>query len=520
MAADFRAYGLRLLALFVALALPQSLVFWRFRFYESMVNVLADTFFEVGVFFFIALFLGRWKRWAYHAFFAFALIDFALSLACFLTNGQSVNIDTFSMVMGTNSEEAKEFFTFYFPWWKMLILAASVAALWLFYAKGKRQAAQGGRTARWGVVAYMALVMLSCCVPQRELRKFCSRIIPLKYVVIARSYQPVGKLADYRHDASVVALTDKHPDRIVVIVGESFSKSHSSVYGYEHKTNPELERMAEEGNVYAFSRCVAPAPFTHLAFMHLFSLYDGNDQKGKWYERETLFDVFGQFYDIRWISNQNSHGMHDNVQAAYAALSDSVWFADVALKRGGNYDEVVLPVAEEWKSRGSGPSLTIINLMGQHESFAMRYPSGWDRFKASDYAGLPEEQRAKMAEYDNATLYNDHVVSALFDLYKDERVLAFYFPDHGLDLYDSDPTYCGHAREANPRSVEACLPIPFFVYLSDSYKEAFPEHVAMVEGAVDREFCTTSFLASLMQLAGWKFAGSDEVEHHSVFDGK
>ncbi len=94
----------------------------------------------------------------------------------------------------------------------------------------------------------------------------------------------------------------------------------------------------------------------------------------------------------------------------------------------------------------NGNKCVFYHLMGQHEAFQSRYPKAFERFKAKDYLTFPEHQREVLAAYDNATLYNDYVVSSIIDLYKDKDAVVFYFSDHALDVFDTDPDFFGHAK--------------------------------------------------------------------------
>ena len=155
----------------------------------------------------------------------------------------------------------------------------------------------------------------------------------------------------------------------------------------------------------------------------------------------------------------------------------------------------------------SVPAITIVNLMGQHEEFVSRYPSKWNQFKPSDYPELPAHQREAIAQFDNATLYNDYVVASIFDLYKEANALLFYFPDHGLDLYDTTPDYCGHAQESDPRSMEICRQIPFFVYPTDQYREAHPDQVEQLTQAASQPFNIRDLIPLLLKITGYKIQG-------------
>ncbi len=59
------------------------------------------------------------------------------------------------------------------------------------------------------------------------------------------------------------------PAPIILISIDTFSAQHTSLYGYERETTPNLKRFAEEG--FTFRRCAANAPWTSASFAALFS---------------------------------------------------------------------------------------------------------------------------------------------------------------------------------------------------------------------------------------------------------
>ena len=500
----FRENWIQMLVISIAVALPICIVLAKTdREYDI---VITDTIFLTGCFFLIASQIGKWGKMLMHIYFVFAVLDFALSFGCYLTNCQSVNIDTFYLMMGTNKEEISEFFEFYFPLWKVLVWIGSLALLCFLYLCKRPRLCPPMGVSR--VCSILFLVLAALCFPslKREKYEWHVRIIPLKYVSIARMYEPLGKVAEHRHDLPLTETSSEHPRHIVIIIGESFSKSHSSIYGYKRPTNPELSQLASTGQMLVFSDCTAPAPFTHQTFKSIFSFWEGGDDN--WYDHDTFFDVFCQKYATRWISNQNSHGIHENVQATYANLCDTVWFACQHNDEEKNIlDGELLPTIKKFAADEDTPSMTIINLMGQHEAFEWRYPSSWNYFKPKDYTDYKAHQRLYMAQYDNATRYNDHVVASIFDVYKDKEALVFYFPDHGLDLYETDPNYCGHVREPVQESWDICCKIPFFIYVPERYKAAHPDQVEKLEQSIDRPFNTGNMIYTLMQLTGWEATG-------------
>ena len=107
----FRENWRQMLVIAIAVALPSSLALsGSDRKYGYLIT---DTIFVMGAFFFLASQIGKWGKILMHMFFAFTLFDFGLSFGSYLANCQFVTIDTFYLILGTNKEEASEFFEFY-----------------------------------------------------------------------------------------------------------------------------------------------------------------------------------------------------------------------------------------------------------------------------------------------------------------------------------------------------------------------------------------------------------------------
>ena len=528
----FREEWRQLLAITIAIVLPAGLVnIGRATFWP----LLSDTCFEMGVFFILAALLGRWGKWLCHITFIISIIDFGLSLGNYLATGQEVSLHTIYLIMGTNPDEASEFFSFYFPLSKIILWTAAIFLLCLLYFAPIPRWLPNKKFSQIGTVVFLVTAILCFPSMKRDMYYWFNKTLPIKYLLILKDYEPLNKVAENRHDIPLVETTTKHPQNIIIIIGESFSKSHSSIYGYKRETNPELAQLAEEGNLLAFTQCTAPAPFTHLAFKNILSLWNSDEQKvnsatkgilnglkklflpwnenkDNWYDYPTFFDVFSQNYTIRWISNQDSNGMFDNVQATFAALSDTVWYAQLHPEAGSRYDQVVVPVVESFLKNDTLPNITIVNIMGQHEDFTHRYPSSWEYFKPEDYREYPAHQRERLAQYDNATRYNDHVVTSIFNLYKNDCAMVFYFPDHGLDLYESDPNYIGHAADRSQKSWDASCQIPFFIYVTNSYQEKFPQQVEQLRHSLHKPFNTKNIIYTLLQITGWKLSQDNGKE--------
>ena len=127
-----------------------------------------------------------------------------------------------------------------------------------------------------------------------------------------------------------------------------------------------------------------------------------------------------------------------------------------------------------------------------------------------------EHQREILAAYDNATLYNDFVVKSIIDKYKEKDAVVFYLSDHGLDVFDTDPDFFGHAK-ATPASTEHCRHIPFMVYVSPTFQDKRPELVKRMREAAHKEFCADKLIYCIMDAAGYRFADNNDVDNYSLF---
>lgn len=70
-------------------------------------------------------------------------------------------------------------------------------------------------------------------------------------------FENVPDLRSFSSNPQLTALT-RLPDNIVIIIGESFSKKHSSLYNYPLPTNPRLTAMRDSGDLFVFNNAIAP----------------------------------------------------------------------------------------------------------------------------------------------------------------------------------------------------------------------------------------------------------------------
>lgn len=317
-------------------------------------------------------------------------------------------------------------------------------------------------------------------------------------------------LSKHRVYPSMLEKSKTHPSFIVVILGESAAKRHYSLYGYEKETTPRMQQLRDSGNLYVFENVVSPENITTQSFKYILNTCIKGD-KNKWYDCPNIIDVMcGNGYRTRWISNQNRTGVTENISSAFSVLCDEEFFH---VNDELHYDDFVLKYLDK-----KDKTLTLVHLMGQHPSFKSRYPNEYDVFKENDYLRYKEHQRKVRAEYDNATLYNDYIVSEICRFYSEKDAIVFYLPDHGLDIFDVDDDYYAHGRPKIPASAKIGKEIPFVIYITDKYKLLHPDEVGKIKTSVSNEFRTDSFIFGFLDILGYVFADNDDVQKNSFFN--
>lgn len=265
---------------------------------------------------------------------------------------------------------------------------------------------------------------------------------------------------------------------IVVVIGESFNRHHSSLYGYPLKTNPLLEKQE---NLYLFDDVIAPENTTIREF-HNFLSMASVDSKEKWFEcpllptimRRAGYKVF--FYSNQFPKEQNKTGALSG-QFLNDDIVDSLAF-DFRNVKTYQYDlELIDEFKKDYASKCSEHNLIFLHLQGQHVRAQDKYPEEFSRFNAKDIKrnDLNDSQRQMIAYYDNATLYNDYVVKSIFDFFNDKDAIVAYFADHGDEVNDFR-IHVGRSFDFDngANMLTNQLDIPFMFYLSEEYKAKHP----------------------------------------------
>lgn len=443
-----------------------------------------------------------------------AFLMCCVDLFCVLNMNSRFGNGFASIIAGTNLSEAREFLSTFVNIDYVLILLA-ICLLFCFIPLTIKKI-KTYFSIRILSIVWIFLLLFSICCVLRSPEVWKESVFGKMYMLYESANIP--QLSDYEEEQELLIENKAQPSTIVIIIGESFSKSHSSLYGYEKDTNPKMKRLKDNGKLLVFNHVESPATYTTEAFKSMMSTYCPEyGDSVEWYKCPTIIGIAKQSgYHTTWVSNQCMTGMFENPIAEYAALCNASFFVGKQFAEMGDvsYDEAVFQHIGKRDSHEK--KMLFVHLMGSHEVFKERFPEERVKFVEGNYEDFPSQQRQVLADYDNSVLYNDSIVSEIIKLYEEEEAVVLYYSDHALDLYESSPNYYGHSIQGNPISVKKGKQIPFMVYMSDRYKKRFPGIESSLQANIDTAFGTENLIYLLMDIMGVKFKLNDNVQKYTL----
>ncbi len=303
---------------------------------------------------------------------------------------------------------------------------------------------------------------------------------------------------------------------IVLIIGESFNKYHTPLYNEASlPTTPNLCRLRDEGQLYLFSDVVTQSNLTAQVMQNILSTWS-EDEPDNWMNHTLFPAVFRKAgYDVYYWSNQfvadGGGGLFSNLGGAllnhpdlnrlqFTARNSATFAYDSGLNTN-----LRAFIADSLGGTLSRPSLFIVHYIGQHVSYADRFPSDYNRFTADSlsptYGGAHGcEIRA---QYANATLFHDHCVNELWQLFADHDAVAVYLSDHGEECYDYRNFYeRSDQNHLTPQVARYQFEIPFFVLTSDAFRTNHPDLMEQIRAAQNKPFVNSDICHMLFSLAG------------------
>lgn len=354
-----------------------------------------------------------------------------------------------------------------------------------------------------GSVVLVVLIFLAARVSNGGFRKGTPLLVRSS-IFFYEDASALKQLKEQRRERSAkIAATRTAPDKsqvVVLIEGESTNRNHMSLYGYHRDTSPLLSQFDD---LVVYSDVVSGYPATWASVTA--ALTESNmDNPVKSYDCFNIMDVC-RAADINtyWLSNQSPLSFFDNIITLLAEQADKQDFLNITRSLEltedelPSYDSVLFDAFKKALEEEGDQKFIVLHLLGTHTAYYQRYPEAFNHFSGS---GTKEEI---IAQYDNAVRYNDFVVDSLLKIlrnYSEENELAsaaVYVSDHGENVYD-DADYTGHYY--NDTLYNSIVEIPYLVWLSPEYQNAFPQKSDLVHAHRDEPYVTDDLFHSLIDL--------------------
>lgn len=432
--------------------------------------------------------------------------------------GQYWNGSIFAVILATTPDEAMNFVLTYVCSWPVLLCFVAFVALAVLYVRVAHRLRFVPRPLAWGL-SIVCLLLLPYWGPAYSFsiehnndyyyRMFCPPCTFMTYQAVIGTSM-MGEKCDQcllaQQGLEAECATDE-PLQIVLVIGESFIRSHSSLYGYYLPTNP---RLAQQDSLLCFDNVTTSHNMTYMAFTNMLSMASVDDTL-QWYQVPLLPALFRQAgYHTVLYSNQFS------AIQPFDAVKAIIGFIDRPDIMQCCFDHQNPHCYEDWdfidryaedcsRFETGQHRFTIVHLKGQHFEFKEHFPKDRVHFTRDDIRrpDLTGQERQIVADYDNATLFNDSVVSAIFPHYADQNMVLVYLSDHGEEAYDYQRRYgrSFNFDEMPVGSIRSQIDIPFMVYASPLFRATYPETWSRLQRAVHRPFQSDDLPHLLLDLA-------------------
>jgi len=352
------------------------------------------------------------------------------------------------------------------------------------------------------VVLMTTVFLLENALHERFFRKGSPQVVKVVYSFIEQYdlYQEANKHNIPRKVEAISKLPEKK-QTVVLIIGESASRRHHSIYGAIRNTNPLLSKRTD---LIIFNNVISPYSNTINSVLSMLSI-SNIEQVKRFNESINLIDIFHSAgFKTYWISNQSPIGIWDNLVTVLANTSDYTKFVNTSSNSSfeailtTSYDSKLFKPFQAVLNDTVSKKFIIVHLMGSHSSYEKRYPEEFKVFTGS------ENKEKTIAQYDNSIRYTDFILDSLLKImvhkdFSSADVISslIYLSDHGENVYDEldklGHDYSGNLPNAN-------VEVPFFVWISPSLIHLQKNIISVLKTNTNKPYMIDDLFHSVMDL--------------------
>lgn len=441
--------------------------------YATMIPRGASKKLFKGLFCLFALFLAVYSGFLRGYFFKFGEFGYEQFLGLLQTNTSEAleNFDTFVGLPGL-------FFTLLYS---VLIFLPFFLPQKLFYAINAFSQKHGSLK----YIMLLACVFPITCIYKLNTNNY-THVLYIMYTQTSASQENIKK-RDFKQLPASYASKDI---TLILVIGESATRSHMGAYGYYRDTTPWLSQALSQKNLILFTKSFSAHSHTAQTVPLMLSQASQPSHADVNTAPTIINTLASKGYATSWISNQERDGIYVNIISMLATEADSAFFAATSELPLTLYDKSLLPrivsAASATPEQKTG-KLIVAHLMGSHGMYEKRYPKRFipDLGPAGQNAWgkHSEEKLKKIDSYDHSIAYTDDFLSKLVQgLPQDKKIALVYVSDHG------ESTLGKFAHDSIKEMHYDMFAIPMFVWFSDSFMQQYPSIVEKVRSISQRYF--------------------------------
>lgn len=291
----------------------------------------------------------------------------------------------------------------------------------------------------------------------------------------------------------------------LLVIGESARYDHFGINGYERQTTPCLDKIS---GILSLKNVYATANLTEYALPFLLTRATPHTPELQ-YQEKALPDAFKEAdFHTCWIANQ---GDNYPIIRRIAADADNRHFLVTAFNARGSRDEYLLPLLDDALNQEKDKLFIVLHTRGSHFQYDVRYPEGFREFtpclEGEDLLDGSEEcERRLINSYDNSILYTDYLIGQIVKRLerKDAVSSLIYVSDHAESLYEAPKRQVLHGNTV-PSDEE--LHIPLLIWMSDKYKQAYPDKASRIIQNREKRLSSTNVFDTFLDMADIHYPG-------------
>ena len=446
---------------------------------------------------------GKMRTWGLIVFSIFAIPAMLIETGWFFIDQSTLIRNQFWAIFATNPEEAFGLLSMYQVWQWMIIIGFLAISLTLLALAIKESRDTTHRLR--STIALIGIACL-CLIPDIRYNVPCINLYN-SYRGYRKELKMAQQFLSNRQDISGLVVNEFKEEKatIVVIIGESLTRNHCSLYGYCRPTTPKLDCR---NDIVVYQNVVAPDFMTQTVLQKVLTFADEEHPEARW-NSPTLPELLNAagwhtyWYDPYEGRNNTSKTIPTSF-SSIAKLCTSYYLCSDDEQYDGAYLQHLNTIVQD---STADRKAVFLHLIGNHFPYKWRYPKPFAYFTNDDicssFAGqLSDKQKEIINAYDDAVRYNDWFVDSVLNILCNQpgSCAMLYFSDHGEEVFDNE-LYSG--RSFN-HITNGLYEIPCLFWQNDVNARCHP-----LSKYPDKPYCTGNMIHTLLDLFAVSYSQKD-----------